>query len=106
MDAAGINTELAKDLENPITCIPPLDDGDNDGDEDIVEKASNDLQQLLEDEAPVALPAGSVVEGLVVDFGELERIDKGETAIMDEEAVEIVGGDVAGGWSIEDLMRS
>ncbi|KAJ6626493.1 hypothetical protein B0H10DRAFT_1742761, partial [Mycena sp. CBHHK59/15] len=44
METTGIDTDLAKDLENPITWIPPLDGNDNDTDEDIVEKASKDLE--------------------------------------------------------------
>ncbi|KAJ7932217.1 hypothetical protein B0H13DRAFT_2307782 [Mycena leptocephala] len=104
METAGIDTDLAKDLENPITWIPPLDGNDNDADEDIVEKASKDLEQLLNDEAPVELPEGSVVAGQIVDFAELARIERGEMAGIEEDNVDIVGEEVAGGWSVEDLM--
>ncbi|KAJ7826090.1 hypothetical protein B0H14DRAFT_2368380, partial [Mycena olivaceomarginata] len=43
----GIDGDLAKDLENPITWIPPLreDDTEQLNDEDIVEKAFQDLQK-------------------------------------------------------------
>ncbi|KAJ6623905.1 hypothetical protein B0H10DRAFT_1943680 [Mycena sp. CBHHK59/15] len=105
MESAGIDTDLAKDLENPITWIPPLDGGDGDVDDDIVDKASEELKSLLEDEAPVQLPQGSVVAGQIVDFAELERIDRGEMGGIEEDEVEIVGGEVAEGWNIEDLMR-
>ncbi|KAJ6596759.1 hypothetical protein B0H10DRAFT_2326478 [Mycena sp. CBHHK59/15] len=105
MESAGIDTDLAKDLENPITWIPPLDGGDGDVDEDIVDKASEELKSLLEDEAPVQLLQGSVVAGQIVDFAELERIDRGEMGGIEEDKVEIVGGEVAEGWNIEDLMR-
>ncbi|KAJ7487952.1 ribonuclease H-like domain-containing protein [Mycena latifolia] len=100
----GIDADLAKDLENPITWIPPLDGNDDDTGEDIVEQASKDLQKLLDDEAPVAIPHGSVIAGEVVDFEELERLDRGETSATDEDNIDIVGNAAAAGWSIQDLM--
>ncbi|KAJ7161752.1 hypothetical protein C8R46DRAFT_1353469 [Mycena filopes] len=106
MEAAGIDTDLAKDLDNPITWIPPLDGNDGEGDEDIVEKAAQDLQAVLNDEEPVVLPDGSVTNGQIVDFAELERIERGERAGIEEEEDEIVGGDGGDSWNVEDLMRS
>ncbi|KAJ7755888.1 ribonuclease H-like domain-containing protein, partial [Mycena metata] len=103
MEAAGINTDLAKDLDNPITWIPPLDGNDGEGYEDIVEKAVQDLQPVLNDEEPVILPAGSVIAGQIVDFAELERIERGERAGIEEEEDEIVGEAGGGSWNIEDL---
>ncbi|KAJ7447979.1 hypothetical protein FB451DRAFT_1533637 [Mycena latifolia] len=100
----GIDADLAKDLENPITWILPLDGNDDDTGEDIVEQASKDLQKLLDDEAPVAIPHGSVIAGEVVDFEELERLDRGETSATDEDNIDIVGNAAAAGWSIQDLM--
>ncbi|KAJ7495512.1 ribonuclease H-like domain-containing protein [Mycena latifolia] len=100
----GIDADLAKDLENPITWIPPLDGNDDDTGEDIVEQASKDLQKLLDDEAPVAIPHGSVIAGEVVDFEELERLDRGETSATDEDNIDIVGNAAEAGWGIQDLM--
>ncbi|KAJ7866900.1 hypothetical protein B0H13DRAFT_1897792 [Mycena leptocephala] len=104
METVGNDTDLTKDLENPITWIPPLDGNDNDAEEDIVEKASKYLEQLLNDEAPIELPEGSVVAGQIVDFAEFAHIERGEMAGIEEDDVDIVGEEVAGGWSVEDLI--
>ncbi|KAJ7449770.1 ribonuclease H-like domain-containing protein, partial [Mycena galericulata] len=106
MEAAGIDTDLAKDLDNPVTWIPPLDGDDHDTDEDVVEKASQELEKLLNDEPPVSVPEGSVIHGEIVVFEELDRIESGETVGMEEDDVDIVGAEAAGGWSIEDLMHN
>ncbi|KAJ7175574.1 ribonuclease H-like domain-containing protein, partial [Mycena filopes] len=106
MEAAGIDTDLAKDLDNPITWIPPLEGDDGDGDGDIVDKAVKDLEVVLNDEEPVILPVGSVIAGQIVDFAELERIERGERAGIEEEEDEIVGGEGGDTWNVEDLMRS
>ncbi|KAJ7458208.1 hypothetical protein FB451DRAFT_1182951 [Mycena latifolia] len=84
--------------------IPPLGGNDDDTGEDIVEQAFKDLQKLLDDEAPIAIPHGSVIAGEVVDFEELERLDRGETSATDEDNIDIVGNAAAAGWSIQDLM--
>ncbi|KAJ6614046.1 hypothetical protein B0H10DRAFT_1950965 [Mycena sp. CBHHK59/15] len=102
----GINTDLAKDLENPITWIPPLDGDDDNNTEDLVEKAYQELNRTIEDEGTVAASEpGAVVNGEVVDFGELERVERGESIGAEEENIDIVGNDVAGEWSIADIMQ-
>ncbi|KAJ7148872.1 hypothetical protein C8R46DRAFT_885267, partial [Mycena filopes] len=103
----GINAELAKDLENPITWIPPLD-GNNDSEdsENTVQKAYQDLERTINDEEPAVLVPGSVINGELVDFNELARMDRGESVIADEYRVNVVGDGDAGGWSVEDLMQS
>ncbi|KAJ6483034.1 hypothetical protein DFH09DRAFT_1340664 [Mycena vulgaris] len=103
-ETTGIDTDLAKDLDNPITWIPPLEGSDEDSNEDIVDKAAKDLQKLLEDEEPVPVEPGSVISGDLVDFTELERIERGEVAGIEEDNIDIVGGDSAGAWNIQDLM--
>ncbi|KAJ6587429.1 hypothetical protein DFH09DRAFT_1307662 [Mycena vulgaris] len=103
-ETTGIDTDLAKDLENPITWIPPLEGSDEDSNEDIVDKAAKDLQKLLDDEEPVPVEPGSVISGDLVDFAELERIERGEVAGIEEDNIDIVGGDSAGAWNIQDLM--
>ena len=101
-----INANLAKDLENPITWIPPLDGNNNNNSEDLVEKAYQELNRTIEDEGMVASePAGSVVNGEVIDFGKLERVERGESIGVEEENIDIVGNDVLGGWSIADIMQ-
>ncbi|KAJ6597308.1 hypothetical protein B0H10DRAFT_1959903 [Mycena sp. CBHHK59/15] len=46
----------------------------------------------------------SVVGGQIVDFEELDRVDRGETDAPAKEVIEVVGDDVPGSWNIEDLM--
>ncbi|KAJ7906652.1 ribonuclease H-like domain-containing protein, partial [Mycena leptocephala] len=72
----GINADLVKDLENPISWIPPLE-SDADNTENVVEKAYQDLEKAMEDEEPATAAPGSIVNGELVDFSELERIDRG-----------------------------
>ncbi|KAJ7744904.1 hypothetical protein B0H16DRAFT_1727108 [Mycena metata] len=73
----GINTDLAKDLENPITWIPPLDGGvDDEG--DVVDKAFQELSKTIEDEAPAVPTPGSITGGELVDFTELDCVDRRE----------------------------
>ncbi|KAJ6618299.1 hypothetical protein B0H10DRAFT_1947685 [Mycena sp. CBHHK59/15] len=97
-ETPGIDAKLAKGLENPISWIPPLDAADdNDPTEDIVERATEELQRALEDEAPAPLSPGSVIDGDVVD--------NGKSAEMYEDSIDIVGGDAAAAWSIEELMQ-
>ncbi|KAF7333350.1 DUF659 domain-containing protein [Mycena venus] len=99
----GVNADLAKDLENPITWIPPLD-SDNMAEEDIVEKAFEDLQKAIEDEAPAPVVPGSITNGELVDWKELERVESGVPLVPAQDSIEIVGDDTPGGWSIEDVM--
>ncbi|KAJ6459106.1 ribonuclease H-like domain-containing protein, partial [Mycena sanguinolenta] len=101
----GINAELAKDLENPITWIPPLDGNDVDEGEDIVDKAYQDLQKTLEDEEPLARDnLGSVIDGELVDWEELERVVHGESTAVDRDNMDFIGNGPAASWSVEDLM--
>ncbi|KAJ7080858.1 hypothetical protein C8R44DRAFT_754211 [Mycena epipterygia] len=100
----GINADLTKDLENPTTWIPPLEGDENDA-EDLVDKAYQDLQRAVEDEEPLALAPGSIINGELVDFSELERVDRGEAITAEDECIEIIGETVAGGWSVEELMQ-
>ncbi|KAJ6611955.1 ribonuclease H-like domain-containing protein [Mycena sp. CBHHK59/15] len=110
--ALGIDGDLAQDLENPITWIPPLSASNDDGneEEDIVQQAYDDLQRRIAEEGeevtqlqPVT-PQPSVVGGQIVDFEELDRVDRGETDAPAKEVIEVVGDDVTGSWNIEDLM--
>ncbi|KAJ7133924.1 ribonuclease H-like domain-containing protein [Mycena crocata] len=87
----GIDDELAKDLENPITWIPPLAGNDDEGDENIVEKACKDLEAVINDEEPGPIIAGSVIAGELVNFSELDRLDAGETAGFEEDSIDVVG---------------
>ncbi|KAJ6470538.1 ribonuclease H-like domain-containing protein, partial [Mycena sanguinolenta] len=103
-DTPGIDADLAKDLESPITWIPLLEGANDEEEEDIVEKASQDLQRVLDDEEPSRNTPGSVTAGEFVSFEELERIERGEMTGIEEDNVDIVGGDAAGAWNIEDLM--
>jgi hypothetical protein len=111
--ALGIEGDLAKDLENPITWIPPLSgaDKDDDPEEDIVQKEYDELKKRVADEegpegASQAQPElqGSVVGGEIVDFTELDRVDRGETEPPAEEVIDVVGDDAQGTWMIEDFM--
>ncbi|KAJ6468737.1 hypothetical protein C8R45DRAFT_1105395 [Mycena sanguinolenta] len=90
-DTPGINVDLVKDLESPITWIPLLE-GDDDEEEDIVDKAPQDLQCVLDDEelsrnTPSSSRASAEMTGI------------------EEDNVYIVGGDASGAWNIEDLMK-
>ncbi|KAF7364213.1 DUF659 domain-containing protein [Mycena sanguinolenta] len=99
----GINADLAQDLENPITWIPPLDRDDEET-EDIVEKAYQDLQKTLNDEGPCTAQVGSVIDGEVVDWDELERVERGEPTVLDGDTIDFIGNGPAPGWTVEDLM--
>jgi hypothetical protein len=68
-DEPGIDADLAKDLENPMTWIPPLDGADE---ENIVEKAYQDLEKTLNDEVPAPPSEGSIVRGELINFAELD----------------------------------
>ncbi|KAF7351530.1 DUF659 domain-containing protein [Mycena sanguinolenta] len=103
-ETAGIDAELAKDLETPITWIPPLDGRDEDTDEDIVEKASQDLEKILGDERSVTVTDGSIISGDIVDFAELGRIEQGEQRGIEEDIIDVVGGGAPEIWNVEDLM--
>ncbi|KAJ7617927.1 hypothetical protein FB45DRAFT_756335, partial [Roridomyces roridus] len=107
--SAGIDTDLAKDLDCPITWIPPLDRPDEITDaQDIVEQAYIDLQTEINEEGSVDATetgvTGSVTTaGEVVDFAELGRVDRGETT-AEPEGLEIIGEAIAEGWNIADYM--
>ncbi|KAJ7763164.1 hypothetical protein DFH07DRAFT_770895 [Mycena maculata] len=73
-----INADLAKDLENPITTI--------------------------EDEEPAPATPGSIIDGKLVDFAELDRVNRGEAVTADENNMDVTGDGGAGSWSIEELM--
>ncbi|KAJ7744901.1 ribonuclease H-like domain-containing protein, partial [Mycena metata] len=91
----GINTDLAKDLENPITWIPPLDGGvDDEG--DVVDKAFQELSKTIEDEAPAVPTPGSITGGELVDFTELDRVDRGEAVTAEEDNMYVTGDGGAG----------
>ncbi|KAJ7666864.1 ribonuclease H-like domain-containing protein [Mycena polygramma] len=112
----GVDADLAADLENPITWIPPLsgaNGGEEEADEDLVQKAYDDLQKQLADEAVADArsgaqtdlgPQGSIVGGEIVDFTELDRVDRGEVEAPADEIIDVVGNDTQGTWNIEDLM--
>ncbi|KAF7342477.1 DUF659 domain-containing protein [Mycena venus] len=111
----GIDGDLAKELANPITWIPPLgDDEGTDPEEDIVQKAYDDLQKKITDEAQAAAAGlgegqnstaqGSVVGGEIVSFHELDRVDRGESLIPPKEFIEVVGSDTQKSWSIDSLL--
>ncbi|KAJ7865576.1 hypothetical protein B0H14DRAFT_2347859 [Mycena olivaceomarginata] len=102
-ESAGIDVDVAKDLENPITWIPPLE-GDDEEHGDVVEKASRDLRRVLEDEAPMT-DAGSVISWELVDFDELERIEKGESTGIEEDIIDTAGRGPGGSWSTADPMN-
>ncbi|KAJ7686162.1 hypothetical protein B0H17DRAFT_1137026 [Mycena rosella] len=97
--------ERRTNLENPITWIPPLDGAEDDAGEDIVEKACQDLEKIINDEAPTTIAAGSIIAGELVDFAELDRFDRGETAGVNDDEIEIIGNGPTATWSIEDLMK-
>ncbi|KAJ6548592.1 ribonuclease H-like domain-containing protein [Mycena capillaripes] len=100
--ALGIDGDLAQDLENPITWIPPLGaDEETDPAEDIVQKAYDNLQKHIADEREAE---GSVVGGQVVNFAELDRVDRGETEGPAKDVIDVVGSAAGGSWNIEDLM--
>ncbi|KAJ6481759.1 hypothetical protein C8R45DRAFT_932514 [Mycena sanguinolenta] len=104
-DTPGINVDLVKDLESPITWIPLLK-GDNDNKaEDIVGRAPQDLQCVLDNEEPSRNTPRSVIAGEFVSFDELERTAQAEMTGIEEDNVDIVSGDAAGAWNIEDLMK-
>ncbi|KAJ7735342.1 ribonuclease H-like domain-containing protein [Mycena metata] len=101
----GININLVKDLENPITWIPPLDGGaDDEG--DVVDKAFQELNKTIEDEAPAVPTPGSITGGELVDFTKLDRVDRGEAVTAEEDNMDVTGDGRAGTWSIEELMGS
>ncbi|KAK7051930.1 DUF659 domain-containing protein [Favolaschia claudopus] len=114
----GIDGDLAKDLENPISWIPPLStDGDGpeqmeEGQrEDIVEKAYSNLEKVLADEkaggeggeTTSASNQPSVISGNVVDFAELDRVDSGEADVPVAAVIQVVGSD-GGSWDVNDLL--
>ncbi|KAJ7434179.1 hypothetical protein B0H11DRAFT_1901312 [Mycena galericulata] len=73
--------------------------------ENLVEKAYQDLNRAIADEEPAAGTApGSIINGELVDFTELERVERGEAVTVDEDNIDVVGDGGAGGWSIEELM--
>nr|GAT42637.1 predicted protein [Mycena chlorophos] len=105
--SGGINTDLAASLETPTSWIPPLETG-NEAEEDqhdIVDKAYRELKATIAAEgAGEGADTGSVVGGQVVDFEELERVNRGDVEVG-EEVLEIIGGDVPGSWNIADMLR-
>ncbi|KAJ6616371.1 hypothetical protein B0H10DRAFT_1949212 [Mycena sp. CBHHK59/15] len=106
----GIDGDLAKDLENPITWIPPLSGADDDDDptEDLVQKAYNELKKRVADEGDSdeteSEGLGSVVGGEMVDFNELDKVDRGQTDAPATEVINVVGNDTQGTWDIDDFM--
>ncbi|KAJ6614075.1 hypothetical protein B0H10DRAFT_1950996 [Mycena sp. CBHHK59/15] len=101
----GINAELAKDLENPITWIPPLDGGGDDETENVIEKAYQELDRVKEDEAPAAVTPGSIIDGELVDFDEYAHVERGEVVAADEDNIDVAGNQGEGGWSVAQLMQ-
>ncbi|KAJ7893867.1 hypothetical protein B0H14DRAFT_3854435 [Mycena olivaceomarginata] len=104
----GIDGDLAKDLENPITWIPPFreDDAEQLNDKDIMDKAFQDLQKTVEEEGPITSEtSGSVVRGEIVNFEELACIDNGRANLVSEDIIDVVGED-GGDWTIQELMNS
>ncbi|KAJ6631701.1 hypothetical protein B0H10DRAFT_2300400 [Mycena sp. CBHHK59/15] len=108
--ALGIDGDLAKDLENPITWIPPLSgaDDDNDPTEDLVQKAYDELKKRVADEGDSdeteSEGLGSVVGGEMVDFNELDKVDRSQTDAPATEVIDVVGNDTQGTWDIDDFM--
>ncbi|KAJ6602104.1 hypothetical protein B0H10DRAFT_2230324 [Mycena sp. CBHHK59/15] len=108
--ALGIDSDLAKDLENPITWIPPLSGADDDDDptEDLVQKAYNELKKRVADEGDSdeteSEGLGSVVGGEMVDFNELDKVERGQTDAPATEVIDVVGNDTQGTWDIDDFM--
>jgi hypothetical protein len=102
-------------LENPITWISPLGGNENDGDGegDIVEKAYEDLQKKLSDERKAEKvsntqtacePDAFVIRREIVDFTELDCVDRGEVNEAARNVVDVIGNDAGGSWDIADLM--
>ncbi|KAJ6546611.1 hypothetical protein B0H10DRAFT_1969588 [Mycena sp. CBHHK59/15] len=108
--ALRIDGDLAKDLENPITWIPPLSGADDDDDpmEDLVQKAYDELKKRVADEGDSdeteSEGLGSVVGGEMVDFNELDKVDRGQTDAPATEVIDVVGNDTQGTWDIDDFM--
>ncbi|KAF7350255.1 DUF659 domain-containing protein [Mycena venus] len=101
----GINAELAKDLKNPITWIPPLDGSGDDETENVVDKAYQELDRVKEDEVPATVTPGSIIDGELVDFDEYARVECGEVVAADEDNMDVVGNQSEGGWSVAQLMQ-
>ncbi|KAJ7246219.1 hypothetical protein C8J57DRAFT_1523749 [Mycena rebaudengoi] len=111
----SIDGDLAKDLENPISWIPPLrvDDGPEVENGNIVEQAYQDLQRTLDDEASEAsansesapeLPVASVVGGQVVNFAELDKVDHREVALASAEVIDVAGDAPRAAWRVDDMI--
>ncbi|KAJ6602350.1 hypothetical protein B0H10DRAFT_1958105 [Mycena sp. CBHHK59/15] len=107
--ALGIDGDLTKDLENPITGFHPS----------VVQttmmihgrpraEAYDELKKRVADEGDSdeteSEGLGSVVGGEMVDFNELDKVDRGQTDAPATEVIDVVGNDTQGTWDIDDFM--
>ncbi|EJF63824.1 hypothetical protein DICSQDRAFT_145296 [Dichomitus squalens LYAD-421 SS1] len=108
---SGIDTELAADLDEDFTWVPPLTiarepsealEGPEDTDLDDLEKAFKEFEEELRNRDLNS----EVLEGELYDFEELEKVDKNVIPVaVEEEITVLVGGEAEQGdtWTIEDV---
>lgn len=114
-DQPGINVDVAKDLEERFTWVPPLlahSDEDLAGPEaislDEVDALFSAFEQVIEGEEVISVGGRGVVEGGVYSFEELDQVDKGIAPRQVDEVVEVVDHNRRDdeGWDVTMLMSS
>lgn len=114
-DQPGINIDVAKDLEERFTWVPPLvvqSDEDLAGPEaislDEIDALFSAFEQAVESEELRSVSGGGVVGGGVYSFEELDRVDEGIAPQGVDEVVEVVDHNRRddGGWDVMALMSS
>ena len=114
---SGINSDLAADLEENFTWIPPLtvSEGASEALEDTgstsldgLEKAFQNFEEELQqrDRGQPWTDGNEVLEGEAYDFEELENVDKNIAPVAVVQHVDVLGGNQTeqdDDWSIEEL---
>ncbi|KAI6143268.1 hypothetical protein BKA82DRAFT_169851, partial [Pisolithus tinctorius] len=115
-DQSGISVDVAKDLEERFTRVPPLiaqSDEDLAGPEAISLDEIDALfsafeSEVAEGEGHESVSGRGVVEGQVYSFEELDQVDKGFAPQGVDEVIEVVDHSQQddGGWDATLLMLS
>ncbi|KAJ7473188.1 hypothetical protein B0H11DRAFT_1919050 [Mycena galericulata] len=82
-------------------CTVPPPDCSDDGE---IENLRQDLNRAIEDEEPARARHRSILNGELVDFIELECVERRVAITVEKDNMDTVGDRVAGSWSIEELM--
>ena len=121
-NTAGINADLATDIQTNFTWSPPLARQGPASNDDLLEgpesitpedfdAAFDELDQRLKetpkDSEMVSEDGQEVLEGQVYDFEELERVDKGLAPVTFQDDVQVVGSNSgSSSWNVKSLLMS